>query len=307
MTTLNAQSFNEAASRVASWRRPLLVTHEKPDGDALGSLVAMRALLQSQGLQPTALLFDSIPARYKLFHRFPPVSVLGRDIALPDLGACDAVIVLDTCTYTQLRPIADWLRAAPQPKLAVDHHATRDELADLLRWVRPQIVVPVHGEALHLAEHAALARREGIGNVVVCRNGDLVRLAPGAPAIVDEVPSGRLYKDGRLIVEADDRTVPDRRRLGFAGIVTVALAVSRQGQLAADPEVELTGLPEKDAEGRPLAEIVAEAVLDTFESLPRPRKRDPDAIAEAIRRAVRAAVGEAWGKKPVCHVHVLTV
>ena len=130
MSSWNTQSFIDAATRVASWRRPLLVTHEKPDGDALGSLVAMRALLQSQGRQPTAILFDPIPARYELFHRFPPISVLGRDLHLSDLDRCDAVIVLDTCAYTQLRPIADWLRAAPQPKLAVDHHATRDDLAD---------------------------------------------------------------------------------------------------------------------------------------------------------------------------------
>ena len=130
MNSLNAKDFIDAATRVASWRRPLLVTHEKPDGDALGSLVAMRAFLCSQGLQPTALLFDPIPARYELFHRFPPISVLGRDLHLSDLDTNDAVIVLDTCAYTQLRPFADWLRAAPQPKLAVDHHATRDDLAD---------------------------------------------------------------------------------------------------------------------------------------------------------------------------------
>jgi len=130
MTTLNALSFLEAATCVASWRRPLLVTHEKPDGDALGSLVALRALLRSQGMQPRALLYDPIPARYELFHRFSSFPVLGRDFHSSELDACDAVIVLDTCAYTQLRPIADWLRAAPQPKLAVDHHTTRDDLAD---------------------------------------------------------------------------------------------------------------------------------------------------------------------------------
>jgi phosphoesterase RecJ-like protein len=75
-------------------------------------------------------LFDPIPARYELFHRFPPLPILGRDLHLSDLDTNDAVIVLDTCAYTQLRPFADWLRAAPQPKLAVDHHATRDDLAD---------------------------------------------------------------------------------------------------------------------------------------------------------------------------------
>jgi phosphoesterase RecJ-like protein len=131
MNSSNAHGFADAASRLTSWRRPLLVTHEKPDGDALGSLVAMRALLQSQGLQPTAVLFNSIPARYELFHRFPSISLLGSDLQLTDLDACDAVILLDTCTYTQLRPIADWLQVAPQPKLAVDHHATRDNLANI--------------------------------------------------------------------------------------------------------------------------------------------------------------------------------
>ena len=100
----------------------------------------------------------------------------------------------------------------------------------MIGWVRPQILVPVHGEPLHLAEHAALARRAGVGQVVLCRNGDLVRLAPGAAGIIDEVPAGRLYKDGALLVEAEERTVPDRRRLGFAGIVSVALAVTEQGR-----------------------------------------------------------------------------
>jgi phosphoesterase RecJ-like protein len=130
MSECNTHDFTETARRIASWRRPLLVTHEKPDGDALGSLVAMRALLQSQGARPTAMLFEPIPARYELFNRFPPISILGRDLHLSDLDACDAVVVLDTCAYTQLRPVADWLRAAAKPKLAIDHHVTRDALAD---------------------------------------------------------------------------------------------------------------------------------------------------------------------------------
>jgi ribonuclease J len=56
-----------------------------------------------------------------------------------------------------------------------------------------------------------------------------------------------------------------------------------------------------------MADIVYDSVLETFESLPRPRRRDPDSVAEAVRRGVRAAVAERWGKKPMCHVHVLPV
>jgi ribonuclease J len=189
----------------------------------------------------------------------------------------------------------------------VSGHPRRAELEDLYRWVRPQILVPVHGEPLHLHEHAELARRLGISEVVVCENGDLVRLSPGPAGIIDEVPAARLYKDGKLIVEAQDRTLPDRRRLGFGGIVSVALAISQRGELAAQPGVKLTGIPERTAQGQAMAEIAEDAVLTTVQALPRARRRDPDGIAEAVRGAVRSALAAHWGKKPLCHVHVLTL
>ncbi|MFY9761248.1 MAG: ribonuclease J [Xanthobacteraceae bacterium] len=189
----------------------------------------------------------------------------------------------------------------------VSGHPRRDELREMIGWVRPQILIPAHGEALHLAEHAELARRAGVPKVLVCRNGDLVRLAPDGPEIVDKVPSGRLYKDGSLLIGAESRTVAARRRLSFSGIVTVALALSAKGQLVADPEVELIGLPDSDAAGTSMTEIARDAVEEAFESMPKPRRRDPDAVAEAVRRAVRGRIGERWSKKPICHVHVLTV
>jgi len=189
----------------------------------------------------------------------------------------------------------------------VSGHPRRDELTDLIGWVKPKILIPVHGEALHLSEHAKLARSLGIKEVVQCRNGDLLRIAEGRAAIIDEVPSGRLYKDGSILVEADARTVADRKRLSFAGSVSVAIAITDKGQLAADPELDLIGIPERDRAGGLISEAVEDAILQTFESLPRKRRNDPDAVAEAIRRAVRAAVNERWGKKPMCHVHVLSV
>src|SRR5262249_47786328 len=97
----------------------------------------------------------------------------------------------------------------------VSGHPRRAEMEEMYGWVMPRIVVPVHGEALHLSEHAAIARGLGIPEVLVCQNGDLIRLAPGPAEIIDEVPAARLYKDGRLLIEADVRTVPERRRLGF--------------------------------------------------------------------------------------------
>jgi ribonuclease J len=189
----------------------------------------------------------------------------------------------------------------------VSGHPRRAELLDMINWVRPKILIPAHGEALHLAEHAKLARKAGVPQVLVCRNGDLVKLAPGPAEIIDEIPSGRLYKDGNLLVDAQAPTVAARRRLSFAGVVSVALALSEKGQLLADPDIELIGIPDTDAGGRSMVEIARGAIEESFESLPKPRRRDPDEVAEAVRRAVRSAIADRWNKKPVCHVHVLSV
>ena len=189
----------------------------------------------------------------------------------------------------------------------VSGHPRIAEVEELLGWVKPKILIPVHGEALHLSEHAALGRRLGIPEIVSCRNGDLVRLAPGKAAIVDGLPHGKVYKDGVVLVGAESRTIADRRRLSFVGMVTVALAVTEKGVLAADPEVELLGIPERGRDGKVLAEVALDAVEDTFENLPRQKRRDPDAIAESVKRAVRGAISQQWGKKPICYVHVLAV
>jgi ribonuclease J len=189
----------------------------------------------------------------------------------------------------------------------VSGHPRIEELRDMISWVRPRMLIPVHGEPLHMAEHAKVARRAGVDKVVLCRDGELIRLAPGEPGKIDEVPAGRLYRDGSIIVSAEERTVADRRRLGFAGMVSVALALSERGDLICEPQVRLIGIPEIDTLGRRIEEIAYDAAVEAFESMPRARRRDPEAVAEAIRSAVRAALGAAWNKKPTCHVHVLEV
>ena len=189
----------------------------------------------------------------------------------------------------------------------VSGHPRLAEMEEMYRWVRPQVSVPVHGEPLHLFEHAALAHRLGVAEVVTCRNGDMLRLAPGPAQVVDEVPAGRLYKDGNLLIEAAGRTVAERRRLSFAGMISIAIALSHQGELAADPEVYLRGIPEVDAGGTAMHEVAGAALLETFDSLPKARRRDPESVAEAVTRGVRAAIAYRWGKKPNVYVHVLVV
>ncbi len=189
----------------------------------------------------------------------------------------------------------------------VSGHPRRGELQQMYSWVRPQVSVPVHGEALHLFEHGLLARGMGVPEVVSCFDGHVIRLAPGPAERVDDIPFGRLYKDGRLLIPDTARTIPERRRLGFVGVVSVALAVDRGGNLVGDPSVEITGVPERGEGGLDMLDQVLDTVVTTMENLPKARRRDADALSDTLERAVRGAVNAAWGKKPVCHVHIVEV
>jgi ribonuclease J len=163
----------------------------------------------------------------------------------------------------------------------------------------------VHGEARHLAAHAKLARDAGVGQVLTVRNGDIVRLAPGAGALIDEAPVGRLFRDGDLLVGSDDGPVRERRALATVGIVVVALLRSARGEVSPDAEIVIDGVPAADADGTPMRELVRDAVEGTIASIPRDRRRDGELVREAVRRAVRAAVEDAWGKRPIAKVLLL--
>jgi ribonuclease J len=189
----------------------------------------------------------------------------------------------------------------------VSGHPRRDELAAMYRWTRPRIAVPAHGEDLHLAEHAAFARAQGVPAVVKARNGAVVRLAPGTPEVIDNVPTGRLYKDGDILIGAGDRAIPERRRLAFAGVVSVAIAIDKRGEIAGDPVVDAVGLPSVTRQGESILERIADTVGQTLDGLSRSKRRDPETVENAVERAVRAAVQQAWGKKPTCHVLIVEV
>ena len=186
----------------------------------------------------------------------------------------------------------------------VSGHPRRIELKQMYEWVRPHILVPVHGEAAHLAGQAELARQCGIPRPIQVRNGDMLLLAPGDPRILDQVPFGRIFKDGKLIGTDEAIGVRDRRRLSFAGHVAVNVVLDDRYQLEGDPDLVAIGLPSVDERGEDLEDLMLEAAIGAVESIPRVRRKDLDLVSEAVRRAVRAAANDAWGKKPIVTVFV---
>jgi ribonuclease J len=201
----------------------------------------------------------------------------------------------------QLSDIGALIVTEKQAHVHVSGHPGRPELKMMYDWVRPEILVPVHGEARHLAEQARLALSHGVPRAIVQENGDLVRLAPDGPKKIDEVRVGRLVLDGDVILPADGTTINERRKIAVGGLITVALAVSATGELAGKPLVRPFGVPvEVDRE-----DFIADA-SETAERAFDPRA-DDDRALEAVRLAVRRCATAWTGKKPVVDVTILKV
>lgn len=186
----------------------------------------------------------------------------------------------------------------------VSGHPRRNELRKMYEWVRPEILVPVHGEAAHLVAHGSLGAMCGIPQVAQVRDGEMLRLAPGPAKILERVHFGRIFKDGKVIGNDVEVGVRDRRKLSYAGHVAVNVVLDNHYDLAGDPDLVAIGVAEKDPQGRLMEQVMLDAAIGAIESIPRKGRRNLDLVAEAVRRAVRASANEAWGKKPIVTVFV---
>jgi ribonuclease J len=201
----------------------------------------------------------------------------------------------------QLSDLGVQIVTEKQAHVHVSGHPGRPELIEMYKWVRPQIVVPVHGEPRHLAEHARVALDHGVAHAVVQKNGDVIRLAPDGPKKLDEVRVGRLVLDGDVILPADGSTVNERRRIGYGGLITVAVPIGDDGQLAGKPLVRPFGVPVEQDRDDFIADAT-DAATRAFSA-----DTDEDRMREAVRLAVRRCATLWTGKKPVVEVMLLQV
>ncbi len=188
----------------------------------------------------------------------------------------------------------------------VSGHPARDELVRMYQMVRPQIAVPVHGEARHLIAHAELAGECQVQQPLVIQNGDVIRLAASGASVVDEVPVGRLASDGKGLLPLDGRALKDRRRVTFNGSAVVTLVLDRRGELLAQPTISTIGLVEPAA-AEAAAPALRSAVERALDELPGGLRRDDEAVRDAARRALRRVLNERFGKRPLVEIHLVRI
>ena len=187
-----------------------------------------------------------------------------------------------------------------QAHIHVSGHPGQPELAALYGWLRPKLVLPVHGEIRHMHEQARFALEKGVPDALVQENGDLVKLAPGTAKIVERVRAGRLILDGDVILPADGETINERRKLSLNGHITVAVIFSDKRFV--ESAVSYRGVPVEDER-----EAFIDEMREAAEQAATGPARDEEKLREAIRLGVRRVATDWTGKKPVVDVMLVTI
>ncbi|WP_380779173.1 ribonuclease J [Sphingomonas sp. R86520] len=184
-----------------------------------------------------------------------------------------------------------------QAHVHVSGHPGQPELAQMYDWLRPDVLVPTHGEMRHMMEHARFGLEQGIPRAIVQSNGDIIRLAPKGPAKIGNATVGRLVLDGDVILPADGATIAERRKLAINGQISVAVALGKDGRMVGQPQVRVQGVPVEEDRAAFIADAV-QAAGDTA----RGGKRESEKMREQIRLAVRKVAKRWTGKQPIVDV-----
>lgn len=184
--------------------------------------------------------------------------------------------------------------------LHVSGHPSQDELRRMYELLRPNALVPVHGEAMHLYRHADFAKENGISQTCVPHNGAIINLSnKGGPAIIDQVTSGRFAYDGKRIVPLNSNSIAERKRLSFNGAVSISLVLDKGHMLLDTPVVHTLGIVEYDEVEEVQKQVFRQVELLLLDDWP-----NTEELKEALRVGVRKVFKSKFDKKPQVQVHL---
>lgn len=208
----------------------------------------------------------------------------------------------------QNRLIAAGLNVITQDQafVHVSGHPAQDELVQLYQWTRPNLALPVHGEARHQMEHARIATECQVPHTLIPANGQIIRLGPGIHEVVTDVKNGRLGLDGKVLRHLDHAAGKNRRKMSFNGAAVITLVMDARGKVVQDPQVALMGLADSGLEASIQGDVAA-AVHDAVENMPKSTRIDDAAVRHCAAQAARKLLLESHGKKPVMDVHLVRI
>ena len=187
----------------------------------------------------------------------------------------------------------------------VSGHPNRDDLREMYDWVKPNCVIPVHGEHRHMIEHMKFAHEMKVPHPVQVQNGDIVKLFPGKPHVFDKAPSGRLYLDGNMSVEEDSQSIKDRKNLSANGYMEVTILISQKGNIHKRPVLTFRGIPVYDVDE--FIYGLEEAIEGTIKTFSLSNKKQEYNLIDALKITCKKYTKEMTGKKPFTNINLVKI
>jgi ribonuclease J len=187
----------------------------------------------------------------------------------------------------------------------VSGHPNREDLREMYDWVKPQCVIPVHGEHRHMIEHMNFAKEMNVPNPVQVENGDIVKLFPGQPQVFDKAPSGRLYLDGKISVEEDSQSIKDRKNLSANGYMEITILITKKGKIHKNPVLTFRGIPVYDVDE--FIYGLEEAIEKTTRTFSLGSKKQEYNLIDALKIVCRKYTKEMTGKRPFTNINLVQI
>ena len=187
----------------------------------------------------------------------------------------------------------------------VSGHPAREDLKKMYSWIKPKILIPVHGEQRHMAEHINFAKEMGVKFPIKVSNGEIIRLAPGEPQVVDKVTWGRVYLDGKVLIDNDSQVLKERRNMAANGYMEITVLISKNGEIKNNPIITLKGIPLIEEDESEIEYDLEDVVMDTCKTFNLNNSKQEKNLIDTLKGNCRKLINDKSGKKPLVNINLV--
>jgi len=187
----------------------------------------------------------------------------------------------------------------------VSGHPAREDLKKMYNWIKPKILIPVHGEQRHMAEHINFAKEMGVKFPIKVSNGEIIRLSPGEPKVIDKVTWGRVYLDGKVLIDNDSPVLKERRNMAANGYMEITVLISKNGQIKNNPVITLKGIPLIEEDASEIEYDLEDIVMNTCKTFNLNNSKQEKNLIDTLKGNCRKLINDKSGKKPLVNINLV--
>ena len=187
----------------------------------------------------------------------------------------------------------------------VSGHPAREDLKKMYNWIKPKILIPVHGEQRHMAEHITFAKEMGVKFPIKVSNGEIIRLSPGEPKVIDKVTWGRVYLDGKVLIDNDSPVLKERRNIAANGYMEITVLISKNGQIKNNPVITIKGIPLIEEDASEIEYDLEDIVMNTCKTFNLNNSKQEKNLIDTLKGNCRKLINDKSGKKPLVNINLV--